>query len=162
MEHGLAGEHPSCHRNQALMLVLFFAVWIVDSVGFFIFGYSTVIFEALSFPVLFTGTGVLLCLSLYLTSKSHKAVLQQVTNKPYFVDSGVYAWVRHPMYLGGLLFCFSFLCISFSLVSLGIWIACFIAYDRMTRFEENSLINMLGEQYLSYKKRVGKWVPKLH
>ena len=105
MGHGLAAEHPSCDRNQALMLILFFAVWIVDSVGFFIFGYSTVIFEALSFPLLIIGTGALLGLSLYLIAKSHKAVLEQVTYTPQFVDSGVYTWVRHPMYLGGLLFC---------------------------------------------------------
>jgi protein-S-isoprenylcysteine O-methyltransferase Ste14 len=162
MEHGLAEEHPSCDRNQALILILFFAVWIVDSVGFFILGYSTVIFEALTFPLLLTGTAVLLCLGLYLISKSHKAVLEQVTDPPYFVDSGVYSWIGHPMYLGSLLFCFAFLFVSFSLAALGIWIAFFIAYDRMTIYEENSLIKMLGEQYLNYKKRVGKWVPRLY
>ncbi|MFZ7137953.1 MAG: hypothetical protein ACOWW1_05995 [archaeon] len=45
-------------------------------------------------------------LSLYLIVKSHKAVLEQFTDPPQFVELGVYAWVRHPMYLGGLLLLF--------------------------------------------------------
>lgn len=144
------------------MLILFFAVWGIDSLSFFVFGYSTVIFEALAFPVLFAGTLVFLCLSFYRVSKSHKAVLEQVHDTPELVDSGVYAWVRHPMYLGIMLFCLAFLFISVSLVSIVIWIGFFIFYDRMATYEEKSLIEILGEPYLAYQKRVSKWFPGLY
>jgi protein-S-isoprenylcysteine O-methyltransferase Ste14 len=162
MRHGLGSEHPLCDRIQLLMLILFFAVWGIDSFGFFMFGYSTVVFDALAFPVFFAGTLVFLCLSFYLVSKSHKAVLEQVQDPPRLVDSGVYAWVRHPMYLGILLFCLAFLLISFSLVSLVIWVAFFVFYDRMATYEERSLTEILGEQYTSYQKRVSKWLPKVY
>ena len=162
MRQGLGSEHPLCDRIQLLMLILFFVVWGIDSLSYFMFGYSTVIFEVLAFPVLFAGMLVFLCLSFYLVSKSHKAVLEQVHDPPTLVDSGVYAWVRHPMYLGILLFCLAFLLISVSLVSIVIWIAFFIFYDRMAAYEEKSLIEILGEEYTAYQKRVSKWLPQLY
>jgi len=159
MRHGVGAEHPLCDRIQLLMLILFFVVWGTDSLGFLIFGCSTVIFEALAFPVLVAGTSVSLCLSFYLVSKSHKAVLEQVNDPPKLVDSGVYAWVRHPMYLGTLLFCLAFIFISGSLVSIVIWIVFFAFYDRMATYEEKGLIAILGDQYTAYQKRVSKWLP---
>jgi len=162
MRQGLGSEHPLCDRIQLLMLILFFVVWGIDSLSYFMFGYSTVIFEVLAFPVLFAGMLVFLCLSFYLVSKSHKVVLEQVQDPPKLVDSGVYAWVRHPMYLGILLFCLAFLLISVSLVSIVIWIAFFIFYDRMAAYEEKSLIEILGEEYTAYQKRVSKWLPQLY
>jgi protein-S-isoprenylcysteine O-methyltransferase Ste14 len=105
---------------------------------------------------------VFLCFGSYLVSKAHKAVLDEGHTQPKLVDSGVYAVVRHPMYLGTLLFCLSFLFISFSLLSIGIWIAFFIFYDRMSTYEERSLTQILGEEYIAYQKRVAKWFPYLH
>jgi protein-S-isoprenylcysteine O-methyltransferase Ste14 len=162
MKHGVGSEHPLCDSIQLLMLVLFFGVWGIDSLSFFLFGYSTVVFDTLVFPVLLAGTILFLCLSVFLVSRSHKAVLEQVHDSPKLVDSGVYAWVRHPMYLGTLLFCLAFLFISVSLVSIFIWIAFFIFYDRMATYEEKSLTEILGEQYTAYQKRVSKWVPWLY
>jgi protein-S-isoprenylcysteine O-methyltransferase Ste14 len=144
------------------MLILFFAVWGIDTVCFFHFRYSTVIFHALAFPVLFAGLILFLCLSFYLVSKSHKAVLEQAEASPKLVDSGVYAWVRHPMYLGTLLFCLSFLFIAISLLSIAVWIAFFVFYDRMATYEEKSLLEILGQEYVSYQKRVSKWLPRVY
>jgi protein-S-isoprenylcysteine O-methyltransferase Ste14 len=162
VRHGLGSEHPLCDKIQLLMLMLFFAVWGIDSLSFFIFGYSTVIFEALAFPVFFAGALLFFCLSFYLVSKSHKAVLEQVQDPPKLVDSGVYAWVRHPMYLGTLLFCLAFLFIGASLVSCVVLSSFFIFYDRMATYEEKSLIEILGEEYIAYQKRVSKWLPRLY
>jgi protein-S-isoprenylcysteine O-methyltransferase Ste14 len=162
MRQGLGSEHPSCDKIQLLILTLFFIVWGIDTLAFFIFGYSTVFFQALAFPLLLSGTIMSLFLSLYLVSKSHKAVLEQVHDPPKLVVSSVYAWVRHPMYLGILFFCLAFLFISVSLVSIVIWIAFFIFYDRMATYEEKSLIEILGEQYIAYQKRVRKWIPGLY
>ena len=161
MRHGLGSEHPLCDRIQLLMLILFFVFWGTDSLSFFIFGYSTVVFQAVTFPLIFAGTILFLGISFYLVSKSHKSVLEQLHDPPQLVDSGVYAWVRHPMYLGTLLFCLAFIFISVSLVSIAIWIAFFIFYDRMATYEEKSLIEILGQPYIAYKKQVSKWFPRV-
>jgi len=157
MNERLGPEHPLCDKIQLLFLSLFFVVWTVDTFSYFFLGYSTVILQFLIIPALLTGTLLFLCLSVYLISKCHKAVLEQ--DSPQFVDSGIYAWIRHPLYLGMLLFCLSFLFISVSLISIGIWIAFFIFYDRMATYEEKRLIEILGERYIAYQKRVSKWLP---
>jgi len=161
MRHGLGSEHPLCDRIQLLMLILLFVVWGIDTLSLIIFGYSTVIFQAITFPLLWAGTMLFLGLSIYLVSKSHKAVLEQVHDPPKLVASGVYAWVRHPMYLGILLFCLAFIFISVSLVSIIIWIAFFIFYDKMAAYEEENLIEILGEPYIAYQKKVSKWLPRI-
>jgi protein-S-isoprenylcysteine O-methyltransferase Ste14 len=159
MRHGLGSEHPLCDRIQLLMLTIFLVVWSADLSFHLFFGYSTILLDVLVFPPLLVGTLLSLCLSLYLVSKSHKAVLEQ--DPPKFVDSGIYAWIRHPLYLGTLFFCLSFLFLSVSLVSIGVWVAFFIFFDRMATYEEKNLVKLLGEQYVSYQKRVSKWIPKL-
>ena len=161
MKKGLGSEHPLCDRIQLVMVILFFVSWALDSLSHFIFWYSTIVLEAVSFPLLLIGMMLFLCLSLYLTLKAHKAVLDEGHTQPKFVDSGVYAVVRHPMYLGTLLFCLSFLFISFSLLSIGIWVAFFIFYDKMATYEEKDLVRILGEEYIAYQKRVSKWFPRI-
>jgi len=160
VRQGLGSEHPLCDRIQLVMVILFFVFWGLDSLSLLIFGHSTVVLEAVSFPPLLIGMILFLCLSLYLVSKAHKAVLDEGHTQPKLVDSGVYAVVRHPMYLGTLLFCLSFLFISFSLPSIGIWIAFFIFYDKTATYEEKDLVRILGEEYIAYQKRVPKWFPQ--
>jgi protein-S-isoprenylcysteine O-methyltransferase Ste14 len=143
------------------MVILFFVSWGFDSLSHFIFAYSTVVLEAVTFPPLLLGTIVFLCIGSYLVSKAHKAVFDEGHTQLKLVDSGVYAAVRHPMYLGTLLLCLSFLFMSFSLLSIGIWIVFFIFYDRMATYEESSLIQILGEEYVAYQRRVAKWFPHL-
>jgi protein-S-isoprenylcysteine O-methyltransferase Ste14 len=159
--HGLGSEHPLCDRIQLVMLVLFLVVWGVDSLSFFIFGYSTVLVDVISFPALVLPSSVSLGFGLYLVAKSHKAVFGEAHAQPKLLDSGVYSWVRHPMYLGILLCCLAFFFASPSLLSLGILVAFFIFYNKMTTYEEKSLIQILGEEYVAYQKRVPKWFPKL-
>lgn len=141
------------------MVILFFSVWGIDTISFFIFGYSTVVVGLVSLPLLLLPASVFLGLSLYLISKSHNVVFVGTKDDPQLLDSGVYAWVRHPMYLGTLLFCLSFFSLSPSLFSLGIWIAFFVIYDKMATYEENDLVKILGKDYNSYQNRVSKWFP---
>ena len=65
------------------------------------------------------------------------------------------------MYLGILLVYLAFLFDMPSLLSLMIWLRFFIFYDKMTTYEENDLIRMLGEEYINYQKRVPKWFPRI-
>ena len=159
--HGLGSEHPLCDRIQLILLVLFLVVWGIDSLSFIFFRYSTVLFNVISFPALVLPSFVSLGFCLYLVAKSHKAVFGEAHLQPKFLDSGVYSWVRHPMYLGILLCCLAFFFASLSLLSLGILVVFFIFYNKMTTYEEKSLIQILGEEYIAYQKRVPKWFPRL-
>ena len=159
--HGLGSEHPLCDKIQLIMLILFLVVWGIDSLSFFIFRYSTVLVDVISFPALLLPSFVSLGFGLYLVAKSHKAVFGEAHVQPKLLDSGVYSWVRHPMYLGILMCCLGFFFVSPSLLSIGILLAFFIIYDKMTTYEEKNLTQILGEEYIAYQKRVPKWFPKL-
>ena len=100
-------------------------------------------------------------MSIYLGTESHKAVFNEVHNRPMLIDTGVYSWVRHPMYLGILLFCLGFFFAIPSLLSLLAWLVFFAIYDKMTTYEEKDLLQILGEEYTAYQKRVPKWFPRL-
>ena len=158
---GLGSEHPLCDKIQLMMMILFFIVWGIDSLSFFISEYSTVLAGLISYPILILPAILFLTFSLYLVAKSHKAVFGKTDNNPKLIDSGVYALVRHPMYLGILLFCLGFFFLSPSLLAFVIWIAFFIIYDRMVVYEEKDLVNILYKEYISYQNRVSRWFPKI-
>jgi len=152
----LGSEFPYCDKIQLTMIILFFVIWGLDS---FICNYSTVLVGLIPLPLRLFLAILSLSMGVYLGAKSHKAVFGEITDQPRLIDSGVYSWVRHPMYLGILLFCLGFFFISPSLLSFGVWLTFFILYDKMTTYEEKDLIRILGEEYIAYQKRVPKWFP---
>jgi protein-S-isoprenylcysteine O-methyltransferase Ste14 len=159
---GLGSEHPLCDSVQLVMLVIFFATLGADSMAHFILGVSTVLVEFTSFPLLLIPAIFSLVSGVYLVLKSHDTIFGETTDKPQLIDSGVYSLVRHPMYLGILLFCLGFFLAIPSLISLVVWIAFFLFYDKMATYEENDLIRIFGADYIAYQKRVSKWFPGLH
>lgn len=158
---GLGAESPHCDTIQLTMIILFFAVWGIDSLSFLLHSYSTVLAGLIPLPVHLFLAIASLGFGLYLIAKSHKAVFNEVHEPPRLIDSGVYSWVRHPMYLGILMFCLGFFFLSPSLLSLGVWLGFFILYDKMAAYEEKDLLRILGEEYIAYQKRVPKWFPRL-
>jgi protein-S-isoprenylcysteine O-methyltransferase Ste14 len=156
----LGSEHPLCDKIQSAMLILFFAVWSIDTSSHFLFRVSTVLAGLNSFPLLLFPALLSWGFGIYLASKSHEAVLPETAGQPRLIESGVYSWVRHPMYLGTLLFCLGFFFAMTSLLSLGVMIVFFAFYDKMATYEEEDLIHVLGEAYTTYQKRVPKWCPK--
>jgi protein-S-isoprenylcysteine O-methyltransferase Ste14 len=159
---GLGSEHPLCDSVQIVMLILFFVALGVDSLGHFMFGISTVFVEFTSFPFLLVPAVLSLISGVYLALKSHDAVFGETAGQLKLIDSGVYSLVRHPMYLGTLLFCLGFFLVIPSLISMAVWIAFFLFYDKMATYEENDLRRIFGTDYTAYQKRVPKWFPGAH
>lgn len=74
------------------------------------------------------------------------------------VTRGVYAWVRHPMLAGGLLF---LLTSGPSLNNL-VYTAMYTVYMLVGGYyEERRLVRIFGADYLHYRTRVGAFVPRL-
>ena len=70
------------------------------------------------------------------------------------VDKGPYAIVRHPQYLGGILFTISITLWTQLLVSLILSIIIIVLTYQWTYAEDNNLIDKFGEDYQRYKERV--------
>jgi protein-S-isoprenylcysteine O-methyltransferase Ste14 len=158
---GLGSEHRLCDLVQLVVISLFFAVWIADFALQFLLGASSVIIDFRVFPLLLIPAILTSAFGLYLGSKSHDLVFGKQAVKNEVIDCGVYSRVRHPMYLGALLFCLGFFFASLSIVSFLVWVSFFCMYDKMTKYEENELVRILGKKYVDYTKRVPKWFPRI-
>lgn len=77
------------------------------------------------------------------------------------IDSGPFAWVRNPLYLGNIL-----LWIGFAVTAQLLWLAPVIAvllaleYHAIVRWEERLLETRMGERYRDYMRRVPRWIPR--
>ena len=78
------------------------------------------------------------------------------------VDTGIYRWVRNPMYLGHMIF---FLGLAILLES---WIAAAVLgahlpwYEARAREDERHLAERFGEPYRDYCRREKRWIPGLY
>ena len=77
------------------------------------------------------------------------------------VTTGPYRWVRHPFYSAALLFV-----VAASLVSANSYLALAgglagVLLAIRTRTEEAKLIERFSDEYLAYRQRTGKFLPRL-
>ena len=152
-KHGEEGELPHGHLLQVSCLVLFLAVWFLDS---FFFNYST--FLAGYVPCL---VRLAIALSVFIVAI---AVIELAHGHLHSMKSGnlmttgIYGHLRHPLYLGTLLLYLPFTLYSFSLLSLIPWFVAVAAYNKMANYEEQLLTKRYGKEYVEYKKKVRKWI----
>jgi protein-S-isoprenylcysteine O-methyltransferase Ste14 len=151
---GVGAEHPLNDRLQILFLLVFLAVWVVDS---FFLHYALNIFGILVLLVTVPLGVLTFAAGLILAHKSEEVVFHNPSGT--VIDRGVYSYVRHPMYLGLLLILLGFTVTTLSMLSLFVCVALFLFLDRMAAYEERDLTRLLGQQYADYQKRVPKWVP---
>lgn len=82
-------------------------------------------------------------------------------NVQKLVTYGIFAWSRNPLYNGNFLVWIGFCVISGVLWFLPIAVLIFAAeYSLIVRYEEGVLESTFGRQYLDYKNRVPRWLPK--
>jgi protein-S-isoprenylcysteine O-methyltransferase Ste14 len=153
-KHGVGAEHPLNDRLQNVFLFVFLAVWGVD----FVFLHFALHLLGLVWFLVTVPLGVI-CFAggVMLARKSEAVVFHNEAGG--VIDSGVYGYVRHPMYLGLLLVLLGFTVSTLSLLSLAVLVSLFLFLDRMATYEEQDLTRILGQQYTDYRKRVPKWLP---
>jgi protein-S-isoprenylcysteine O-methyltransferase Ste14 len=77
------------------------------------------------------------------------------------VRTGLYQFVRNPMYLGVLCVVFGWAALTRSLVLLLYGLALWSAFHLfVTLYEEPTLRRMFGDGYTDYCRRVGRWIPR--
>ncbi|MFW9825561.1 MAG: methyltransferase family protein [Candidatus Thorarchaeota archaeon] len=156
-EHRLGIEAPHSHLIQGLSIVVFLVVWILDSL---VFSFSTILNNFIPLFIRIILFFILISIAYYLIHISHKILFRQPENKDDLITEGIFRHVRHPMYLGVLLIYLACILLSFSFITLVVWIVIFLTYDRLASFEEKELEKIFKEKYLEYKKKVSKWFPR--
>lgn len=153
-EAHLTGELPRSHLYQKILTITFFIVWILDS---FVLQFSTFLTE--SVPLLMRGifSVMLIVTSLYLIKKSNNALFG--TKTVGLRTNGIYAKVRHPMYLGAILLVLGLTVLTLSLATFVVWFVIIAFCDTLATYEERLLLEQFGDEFILYKERVSKWNP---
>jgi protein-S-isoprenylcysteine O-methyltransferase Ste14 len=82
-------------------------------------------------------------------------------NVQRLVTYGVFAWVRNPLYVGNFLIWIGFVIGSGVLWFLPIAVVLFaIEYSLIVRYEEGVLESTFGEEFLAYRTRTPRWIPR--
>lgn len=153
----LAGEHVFSDVGQLILLVLFLAIWISDA---FFLKYST--FLAMYIPIFVKiPLAVILFLSAGYLAKTGHIVFDEIREPPSVIRKGVFGRVRHPLYLGAIVFYLGLLTLMFSLAATLIWVGIIVFYHFIARHEEKLLLKKFGKEYEDYMQEVPMWIPRI-
>lgn len=108
-------------------------------------------FHLLSFA--FIGGGFILI-------SSGWKVLYEAQRRHALATTGVYAYVRHPQYVGFVLVMFGFLLQWPTLLTLAMFPVLVFMYTRLARAEERESIAAFGDAYRRYMQEVPGFIPR--
>jgi protein-S-isoprenylcysteine O-methyltransferase Ste14 len=81
--------------------------------------------------------------------------------KGEIVTTGIYAYVRHPQYLGFLLLTFGMNLEWTTFFTVLLWPVILILYYRLAKKEEKHSEKLFGEEYRKYKRSVPMFIPQI-
>lgn len=82
-------------------------------------------------------------------------------NVQKLVNHGPFAWSRNPLYVGNFLIWMGIIALSGVLWFLPVAVAIFaLEYYFIVRYEEGVLESIFGDEYLAYKARTPRWIPR--
>jgi protein-S-isoprenylcysteine O-methyltransferase Ste14 len=156
-KEGAGKEHPKTHVILIGSILLFAPICILDSL---LFNISTQLALVIPLFVRIISFIIVLVIAIAFMQLSEKAVFSDEEVKP-LKKTGIFAHVRNPMYLSTPLIFIAFVLLTASLISIIPIIITFIVYTNMVKFEEKDLEKIFGQEYLDYKKKVPRWLPRL-
>ena len=153
----LVGEHPWGDTGQLLLAILFFVVWIGDS----LLEFTTVLTRQVPLFVRIPVGAVLLIVAGYLAAVTMRIVFGETRETPHVIRKHVFGMVRHPMYLSELLLYLGLLIINPSLAAAAVFLIAIGFLHFISRYEERQLVIRFGDEYQQYMKDVSMWIPRI-
>ena len=154
---GAGAEHPRTHLYIILPVLLFIQIVILDSL---IFNFSTFLQEYIHLIIRIVLCIFFLTWGIIFFMLSHRAVFPEESEEKKLVKTGLYAHVRHPMYIATPLIFIAFFLLTMSLISIVPLVIYVILFRSVMNFEERELEKIFGQEYLDYKKKVLRWLPR--
>jgi len=154
----LAGEHKLGDLGQLILLFLFLAAVISDKC---LFRISDQLLGYVSSWVRIPLGATFVLLGGILAKNGLKIVFGETRQKSSVIKKGVFALVRHPIYLGSILTYLGFLIFSCSILGLAVFVVIILFYYFISRYEEELLLQRFGDAYREYMENVPMWVPRL-
>lgn len=121
---------------------------------------STSLLQLVGFCLVLVGLGIAIAARGVLGSNWSHAAEFQIKKKQELVTTGVYSFIRHPIYAGLLLaFIGGELVAQSYFVFMGVLIA--VGAHHQVKQEETILLEHFGKEYKSYMKRTKRFIPLL-
>lgn len=79
--------------------------------------------------------------------------------KPRLVTSGLYRWVRHPVYSAGMVFIWASPLMTWDLLTLFLGLTAYLIVGAL--FEERKLLREYGSTYATYREQTPMFIPGL-
>jgi len=154
----LTGENKFGDAGQLILLLIFLILWVADS---FFLKFSFISMDPrwiiLRAPL---GIGILV-FSLWMARAGLMVVFGEIREEPHVIRDGVFAIVRHPIYLSAILLYLGLLVLALSLVAAAVWIVIIAFYVYLCRYEEKLLLEKFGNAYQNYMQAVPMLLPRL-
>lgn len=112
--------------------------------------------DALSMGAFFLGTSIII----RIVAQKQIGVSPALKGKIKLVTTGIYRFVRHPLYIGNGLFAIGMALLFNSLYAFLFSILYTFLYFPIIYFEERDLLKKYREEYKKYKENVGLLFPK--
>ncbi len=154
----LAGEYKWGDTGQMLFLLIFIIGTIAD---FFIFNISKSYQHIIPWYYRLAIFIPLIIIAIYTIQKSHQQIFREQRKKLMVITTGIYGKIRHPMYTGSLIIYLAFVILTLSIIALIIFILVSIFFYYLCQYEEQILIEKLGDEYKHYMKTVPMILPKI-
>jgi len=122
--------------------------------------------DEVNVPWIYIGGVLLIAPGIIILVISFKNLGRSLTANPVpleagkLIETGIYKYVRHPIYTGLLLAMLGSVVQSMAIVKLFVWLALFTLLTYKAKFEESLLIKKYPG-YVEYMKRTGRFVPRL-
>ena len=122
--------------------------------------FNAVKIELLNIPLKIVGVGLMVFGFFLNYSAKHKSKLFKMVAENKLITTGVYSIVRNPVYSAVFLACTGAVCISNNLILFFIPVICWIYMTIFLKLtEEKWLIDLYGQEYIEYSKRVNRCIP---
>ena len=163
---GAGVEHPKTHAIIFGSIAMFLIIWIIDFILFtltvhnILFSHFPQIYLFVLWPIRIGSFIGIFLIAIFFMRASEKVVFNKIDSKS-LKNTGIYAYVRNPMYLATPLIFIACICLSMSLISIIPVVITFLLYTNMVKYEEKDLERVFGDKYLEYKRKVPRWVPRL-
>jgi protein-S-isoprenylcysteine O-methyltransferase Ste14 len=154
----LAGEHPRGDRFQLYAFILFTFGVLADH---FFLGWAEHFRSITPFVIRFPLGLIIILKGVFLSLFGIQSVFSEYTEQPRMISSGLFSFIRHPVYLGALLFYVGLLVFILSPIGLLVFIAIFLLYDWLAQDEEARMIKVFGNLYKEYCGKTPRWLPRL-
>lgn len=105
--------------------------------------------------------GVCLGAAVYFAEEGMRIVFGERRVVPAVITGGVFSRVRHPVYLGCILFYVGLVFFTLSIFSVLVLLAIVIFYHYIARHEERLVLAKFGAAYEEYMKSVPMWIPRV-